>query len=120
MLDGHALFDEQGLQIEIASPSRACIERSVCGLDGAVSIDLGTRTREIRQHGTLHAAGRAAMRVRIDAISAFMDGDTHTLTAASGQEYENIRMDVFEQVAEHVVGSGVLVEYRIVYRQLGV
>jgi hypothetical protein len=119
-LDGNALFDEQGLQIAIGSRSRACIERAVCGLDGIVSIDLGEKARQIRQTGVLHAPGRAAMRARVESIAAFVDGGTHTLRTADGQELHNVRMDAFKQIDERIGGLGVTVEYEILYTQLGV
>ncbi len=120
MLDGNALFDEQGLQIEVGSYNRAHIERAICGLDGVLSIDMGERTREIRQRGTLRAPSRAAMQARIDLISAFIDGGAHTLRTADAQEYRNTRMDSFRQIDECTSGPGIIVEYEIVYTQLGV
>ncbi len=119
MLDGQAIFDEQGLTIAVGSPRRACVERSVCGLDGRLSIDLGARGRKIRQTGMLRAASRAAMNARIGAVAAFIDGATHTLAAADGQAYNNLRMDSFTQISERTSGPGLLVEYEIVYTQLG-
>jgi len=119
-LDANALFDGQGLQIEVGSYNRARIERAICGLDGVLSIDLGERTREIRQRGTLRAPSRAAMQARIDSISAFIDDGTHTLRSADGQEYRNIRVDSFKQIDECTSGPGIVVEYEIVYMQLGV
>jgi hypothetical protein len=120
MLDGNALFDEQGLQIEIGSYSRARVERAICGLDGLLSIDLGKRTREIRQRGALRAPSRTAIQARIESISAFIDGGTHTLRIADGQEYHSIRMDSFRQIDMCTSGPGIVVEYEIMYTQLGV
>jgi hypothetical protein len=119
-LDNSALFDERGLQIEVGSLSRAHIDRAICGLDGMLSIDVGARTREIHQKGVLRAASRAAMQARIDSIAAFMDGAAHTLRAVGGQEYRNLRVDIFRQLDERASGQGIVVEYEIVYTQLGV
>ncbi len=118
-LDGQAVFDEQELTIRVDSPSRASLERSVAGLEGVLSIDLGARSRRIRQTGTLRAAGRAALDSRIDAIAVFLDGQTHTLTTAHGRTYTNLRMDGFRQMDEHATGPGIVVEYEIIYTQLG-
>jgi hypothetical protein len=118
-LDGQAIFDEQGLTISVGSPSRASLERAVAGLDGMVSIDLGTRSRQIRQTGTLRAAGRTAMRVRVQAIARFLDGRTHALVAADGEVFSDLRMDSFQKVAEYPGGPGVVADYEIVYTQLG-
>ena len=118
-LDGQAVFDEQELTILVDSPSRASLERSVAGLEGALSIDLGARSRRIRQTGTLRAASRAALNTRTDAIAAFLDGQTHTLTAADGRSYSKLRMDTFRQTDERAAGPGIVIEYEIVYTQLG-
>jgi len=117
-LDGQAVFDEQGLTITVGSPTRACVERSICGLDGTVSVDLGARGRRLQQTGVLRAAGRAAMNARISTIAAFIDGRTHTLTTADGHVYGSLRMDSFVQVGEHTSGPGRVVEYEIAYTQL--
>ena len=117
-LDGQILFDEQQLEIEPGSVSRDSIERVVAGLDGVLSIDLGRRSRKIKQKGLLRAKSRMQMNERISAISACMDGDTHTLTTGSGEEFDNLRMDVFKVAKERASGSGVAVDYEIVYTQL--
>ncbi|HNS19920.1 MAG TPA: hypothetical protein PKH24_05445 [Sedimentisphaerales bacterium] len=118
-LDGQAVFDEQGLTITVGSPSRACMERAVAGLDGTLSIDLGARARQVRQTGTLHAPSRPAMHARVQTIAAFIDGQTHTLTTPDGQVLDNLRMDSFKKVAEYPGGPGVVADYEVVYTQLG-
>ncbi|MGE5296960.1 MAG: hypothetical protein ACM3VT_19225 [Solirubrobacterales bacterium] len=118
-LDGQAIFEEQGLTISVGSPNRASLERAVAGLDGTLSIDLGMRARQIRQTGTLHAASRAAMRACVHAITQFIDGRTHTLVAADGEAFSDLRMDSFQKVAEYPAGFGVVADYEIVYTQLG-
>jgi hypothetical protein len=118
-LDDTVLFDEQGLRIKCGAATRARIERAVCGLDGVVSIDLGKRTRAIRQSGVLHASSRAVMRARIDSICSFIDGQTHTLRTSDGQEFSDVRMDTFTPMREGVAGPGMTLEYEIMYTQLG-
>ncbi len=118
-LDGQTIFEEQGLTISADSPSRTSIERTVAGLDGMLSIDLGARSRQIRQTGTLHAMSRAAMRIRVEAITRFIDGQTHTLVAPDGEVFRHLRMDSFQKVVVHPVGAGVVVDYEIAYTQLG-
>lgn len=118
-LDGQAVFDEQDLTITVGSPRRASLTRAVAGLDGVASIDLGRRTQQIRQTGTLRAASRSALHARVSAIVAFIDGRTHTLTAADGQTYGDLRMDAFTQLGERTGGAGTSIRYEIVYTQLG-
>jgi len=117
-LDGQALFDERQLEIEAGSFSRDSVERTVPGLDGVLSIDLGQRGRKIKQTGTLRAKSRTQLDDRISELSARMDGDTHTLVAADGREYANLRMDSFKLGSERADGAGISVDYEIVYTQL--
>jgi hypothetical protein len=117
-LDNNILFDEQALEINTESLSRDSIERTVPGLDGVLSIDLGQRGRKIKQSGTLRANSRAQLDERIREIVIFLDGDTHTLITNNGREFTNLRMDSFKTSTEHVDGSGIVVGYEIVYTQL--
>lgn len=117
-LDGQAMFDEEQLTICVGSPTRASVERAVAGLDGVLSIDLGARSRPIRQTGALHAPSRIAMHTRILAIAGFIDGLTHTLVTADGQTLSDLRMDSFKKVAEYPGGPGVVADYEIIYTQL--
>ena len=117
-LDSQMLFDEQTLDLSTDSFRRESIERVVPGLDGAISIDLGQRSRQIKQTGTLRAKSRAQMNDRIDAISAYMDGDTHILVTGNGRELADLRMDSFKVSSERVDGTGIVVDYEIVYTQL--
>ena len=117
-LDGQNLFDEQDLKIERGSASRDSMERAVSGLDGVLSIDLGGRSRRIKQRGMLRAKSRTQMDDRISAISAYIDGDTHTLVISNGEEFDNVRMDAFKVTKEKTSGSGLCCDYEIVYTQL--
>jgi hypothetical protein len=117
-LDGQILFDAQPLEIEAGSFSRDSIERTVPGLNGVLSIDLGQRGRKIKQRGTLRAKSRMQMDERIGEISAYMDGGTHTLVAANDREFSNLRMDSFKVDDERADGAGISVDYEVVYTQL--
>ncbi|MGB2861862.1 MAG: hypothetical protein WBC05_00925 [Sedimentisphaerales bacterium] len=117
-LDAQMLFDEQTLDISAGSFSRDSIERTLPGLDGVLSIDLGRRGRKIKQTGTLRAKSRAKLYERVGKIAEFMDGDTHTLTTSSGREFTYIRMDSFKTGTENANGTSIIVDYEIVYTQL--
>jgi hypothetical protein len=99
-LDGQSLFDGQQLEIEPGSFRRDSIEKAVPGLDG------------------LRAKSRSQMNDRIGTISAYMDGDTHTLVTNSGEKFDNLRMDVFKVNKERADGGGIVVDYEIAYTQL--
>lgn len=117
-LDGQNLFDEQELEIEPGSINRESIERAVAGLDGVLSIDMGVRGRKIKQKGLLQAKSRIQMNNRINAISAYMDGNTHTLAKSDGEKLNNLRMDSFKVGTERAGGSGIVINYEIIYTQL--
>ena len=117
-LDGINLFGEGESQIEIGSFSRESIERSAAGLDGVISIDLGERGRKIRQKGEIRARSKADLDSKVGAISAFIDGDTHTLVGSQGERFENLRVDSVSVKNERESGSGVVSDYEIVYWQL--
>ena len=118
ILDGQNLFDEQDMKIEQDSIGRDSIERTVPGLDGILSIDMGERSRKIKQRGVLRARSRSQMDDRIGAILAYIDGDTHTLVIRNGEEFDNVRMDAFKVTEEKTSGSGLCCDYEIVYTQL--
>jgi len=86
-------------------------------LDGVISIDLGRRTRTIRQKGSLRAKSRTTMNEKVSAISNFMDGNSHTLITESVQ-YQNLRMDSFKVIDEREDGVGLIADYEINYTQL--
>jgi hypothetical protein len=116
-LDGQELFDEP-VTIEAESIKRQSIERSAIGVDGVLSIDLGSRGRKIRQKGELRARSRIEMNSKAEAVSVFMDGEAHTLTTADGETFENTRIDSVSVKNERASGSGVVADYEIVYLQL--
>jgi hypothetical protein len=117
-LDGINLFGEGESQIEVGSFGRESIERSAAGLDGVISIDLGERGRKIRQKGEIRARSKADLDSRAGAISAFIDGDTHTLVGSQGETFENLRVDSVSVKNERESGSGVVSDYEVVYTQL--
>jgi hypothetical protein len=117
-LDGQELFDRQQFEIELGSFSRDSIERTVPGLDGVMSVDLGRRCIKITQTGTLRAKSRTHLDDRIAAISNYMDGDIHILITCDGREFVNLRMDTFKIKNERPDGAGIVVDYEITYTQL--
>ncbi len=117
-LDGQSVFDEEQLEIELGSVNRASMEKTVPGLDGVLSVDLGGRGRVIKQKGMLRAKSRLQMNNRIGLISAYMDGKTHMLLTDSGEEFDNLRMDVFKAGNHRPDGSSLVIDYEIIYTQL--
>jgi hypothetical protein len=119
-LDGQNLFDGQEVRFELSSLRRDASERTVPGLDGVLSIDMGGRSRKIKQTGVLRAKSKLQMDERILAISAYMDGDTHKLITDSGEEFDSMRMDIFKTTGRRASGGGLAVDYEIIYTQLAV
>ena len=120
MIDEQVLFDEKDLEIEAESVKRACIERTAAGVDGVLSIDLGNRSRKIKQKGILRAASTRQIESRIEQISAFIDGHTHTLATAKDKSFSDVRMDSFKAGQIRESGADVVADYEIVYTQLKV
>jgi len=116
-LDRQEIFTEQAT-IEEGSCQHQFAERSAAGLNGVVSVDMGGRGRKIQQRGELRARSKAELSSRVEAISAFMDGDVHTLEVSDGRLFEDVRIDSFTVGGERTSGAGVVAEYEIVYRQL--
>ena len=117
-LDGHDIFAGVDFKIEVGALRRDRIEKSVCGLDGVVSIDLGNRGRVIKQKGILNAVSHKDMQRKIDAINVFIDGCSHSLVTDRGEVFDNLRMDSFKVCGERVSGCEVCCDYEIVYNQL--
>ena len=119
-LDGVNLFGESEEEIEVGSIGRESVERTVTGLDGVMSIDLGGRGRKIRQKGEIRARSGEELKGKIEEVSAFIDGNTHTLTTSRGQTFEDIRVDSVSVKNERTSGGGVVADYEVIYRQLTV
>ena len=117
-LDGQNLFEGQGVKVEPGALERDFIERAIPGLDGMISIDVGSRSRKIKQVGVLQAQSRLQMRERIGAISAYIDGKTHKLVTGGGEEFDTLRVDSFKVNKERASGIGICCDYEIVYTQL--
>jgi hypothetical protein len=112
------MFVDGESQIEVGSLTREHIERAVVGLDGVVSIDLGGRERKVRQTGEFRTRRKTELNSRVRAISALMDGGTHTLVTMQGETFENLRIDSVNVKNERVSGSGIVADYEIIYTQL--
>ena len=117
-LDGQRLFDEQNIKIEAGSFSRDAIEKAIPGLDGVLSIDLGARSRQVKQRGALRVKSLLEMEDKISLISSHMDGNTHKLVTGDGEELDNLRMDHFKITRKQINGSGLCWDYEIIYTQL--
>jgi hypothetical protein len=85
-----------------------------------MSIDLGGRGRKIRQKGEIRARSKAELNSKIEAVTSFVDGDTHTLTTTQGETLENVRVDSVSVKNERDSGGGLAVDYEVIYRQLTV
>lgn len=117
-LDGQKVFGEEEFKVEPSSFCQDSVERAVPGLDGVLSIDLGKRSRKVKQRGVLRAKSQSQMNKRVTAISTFIDGNTHKLVISGDREFDNLRMDTFRVMDERTSGNGVVIDYEIVYTQL--
>jgi len=118
-LDSFVYFDNDSFNLQIKSRQRAVVERSAAGLDGAVCIDLGQRTRKMIQTGQLRAANKSALNEKIADIDEMFDGQLRTLISPDGRIFENLRIDSFQTGEIVSGGSSVSCTYEIIYIQLG-
>ena len=118
-LDNFVYFDSDSFNLQIKSRQRDVAERRAIGLDGAVSIDLGQRTRKLIQTGQLRAANKSSLNEKNADIDEMFDGQMRTLITPAGMMFENLRIDSFQTGAVVVSGSAVSCTYEIVYTQLG-
>jgi hypothetical protein len=118
-LNSFVYFDNDSFSLQIKSGQRNVVEKNAAGLDGTVSIDLGSRARKIIQTGQLRAANKSALNQKIADIDEMFDGQLRTLTAPDGRVFENLRIDSFQTGQIVSGGSSVSCDYEIVYTQLG-
>ena len=104
--------------LEVGSYHRDSTERSVTGLDGVMSIDLGMRKRQFVQKGILHAGSTEALRVKVTSFSKLIDGRIHKLALGDGRNFDNLRVDAFEASKECHSGKGPSCDFEIRYTQL--
>ncbi|MFH1615027.1 MAG: hypothetical protein ABIG61_08090 [Planctomycetota bacterium] len=118
LLDSQNVFDGVSEELRIGGWSRGEVQKSVNGLDGVLSIDLGKRSRKIKQEGVLRTSSKSALNNKIETISNFADGMSHILNVDDGRSFANIRVDSFEVGSFTVSGTGICCDYQIVYTQL--
>lgn len=115
-LDDLISFEEK--MIEVKSFKRDSIERTTAGLDGVVSVDLGSRSREIVQRGILRAVSIEKLRSIMSEIRSLMNGGVHKLRSGDGKLFEDVRLDGFEADEIKHCGAGVWCEFEVRYTQL--
>jgi hypothetical protein len=115
-VDNQMIFGDDSPVITVGSIQRSVIENSVAGLDGIVSIDLGSRGRKLRQVGHLRAKSTAELNKMIASIEQFLDGRTHSLVSGEDGTFENLRLDSFKITQRSSDGTGA--DYEIIYTQL--
>ena len=115
-LDGTIDFEQT--KLDVGSWRRDSIERAVAGVNGAVNIDLGKRTREIVQKGVIRAPSRSALMAKVDFIRDMADGACHTMETAEGERFENLWIDTVKVGSTEYRGSGASCEVEIRYVQL--
>ena len=115
-LDGTIEFEQH--QLKVCSWRRDTVERTAAGLDGVLSVDLGMRGRVIVQKGVLRGESEEGLKAKVAEVLATLDGQMHTLVIGDGQEFENLRVDVFEISNKDYSGRGVGCDFEIKYTQL--
>jgi hypothetical protein len=117
-LDNQRIFGDDVQVIKVESLRRSFAESSAAGLNGVISIDLGSRGRKIKQTGHLRARSIVELSDKIAVIETFLNGRTHALLSTNDGSYENLRMDTFKIMQRNNDGAGVTTDYEINYTQL--
>ncbi|MHC5059710.1 MAG: hypothetical protein ACYTFK_01305 [Planctomycetota bacterium] len=112
------IIEFEQTELAVASWEWASIERSAAGVDGAVKVDLGRRTRQIVQKGILRAPGREALSAKVDFVCDMAGGASHTVETTDGQRFENLWIDLFKTSSIEYSGRGASCEFEIRYVQL--
>jgi len=120
LLDGIDIFGGDISSLTVGSVERESIERSVAGLDGVVSIDMGQRDRKLVQKGTIGGLNAEQLQQQRAEIESFIDGTCRTLSANDGREFANVRMDSFKAKSFSASSTEAVMEYEIEHRQLKV
>ena len=115
-INGEVKIDEA--VFAAGSIRRGVIERSVGGLDGVGSIDLGGRGREISVEGILRAASGKGLDCITDIIESKMDGGSCVLSTDDGRVFGDVRIDMFETGERQFGGSSVSCKCKLMCRQL--
>jgi len=115
-LDG--IIDFEQTQLAVGSWQRESIERAAAGVDGAIKVDLGRRTREIVQKGVMRAPSRAALIARVDIICDSQNGACHTMETAGGARFEDMWIQKVRAGSIEYSGSGASCGIEIKYVQL--
>ncbi len=97
--------------------ARQQVEYATAGLDGVVSLDLGRRSRQIRQTGRLTAETLGKLHEMIDTIESYANGQTYELIDQDGRRYRNVRLDMFRQKEPVQRAAFFSCEYEILYTQ---
>jgi len=115
-IDGEVKIEDAVLKA--GSVCRQVVERSVNGLDGVGSIELGKRGRDIEIEGVLRGVSGYAMDCFSDMIEAKMDNGLCVLVVDDGREYGDVRIDELEISERQFSGSSVSCKCMIKCKQL--
>lgn len=117
-LDGQAVFDSGPHNITPGGWQRSIQRRGFAGVDGEAILDMGMRSRTIRQDGRLQAAAADDLDTLITNIETFVDGQLHALIDNHSQTFSRILIEQFETSTPIRKGRNYWCEYTVLYRQL--
>ena len=112
------IIEFEQTELAVGSWRRESIEKAAAGVDGAIKVDLGRRTREIVQKGVMWSPSRAALMAKVDFIYDMGNGASHTMETAEGDKFENMWIETVKIGSTEYRGSGASVEVEIRYVQL--
>jgi hypothetical protein len=94
LIDGADLLASGPVELVVGDWHRRRVDRTFCGLDGVVSIDLGATHRPIRLAGRLVTDDRDGLLDQVAAVSSLnASGGLHVLECGDGRAFGNARLD---------------------------
>lgn len=117
-LDGQELFSSGPGELICESWPRETIRRGFSGLGGEILLDMGRRSRRLKQHGVLRADTQELLQLQICVIEEMNDGLQHMMIDADGIIYQKVILEKFEKLTAVQKANVCSCEYEIIYRQL--
>jgi len=115
---GEDLFGSGPHAFRLGPWQRAVQNRAFAGVHGELLLDLGIRSRKIRQTGRLQADSADALHALLSTIDGYCDGAEHALVDNHGRSYASVILEQLETTTPVQRGRGFYCDYKAEYRQL--
>ena len=115
---GETLFGSGTHAFRFGHWERSMQRRGFAGVNGEIVLDLGLRSRQIKQTGRLQADTADDLHEILDDINALGDGAEHVLIDNHGQSHQHVILERFGTTTGLQHSRGFYCDYEAEYRQL--